>query len=140
MYESLRVLIRKVYRMENVIAFTIASVAVLCGLTAFGFYAVYGGRKASLANAKIGQVFNFEYLQPLEGEPERYLAKVIDVTALDNATIERLNRRSNYRRNDSKFQRTHHLVKCKTADGNVRQFYAERVVNCRRPLLAGLLV
>lgn len=126
--------------MENVIAVIVVSAAVLCGLMAFGFYAIYGGSKASLANAKVGQVFNFEYLQPLEGEPERYLAKVLDVTALDNATIDRLNRRSNYRRHDSNFQRTHHLVKCKTADGNVRQFYAERVVNCRRPLLAGLLV
>jgi hypothetical protein len=126
--------------MENVIAFTIVSAAMLCGLMAFGFYAIYGGSKASLSNAKVGQVFNFEYLQPLAGEPERYLAKVLDVTALDNAAIDRLNRRSNYRRSDSNFQRTNHLVTCKTVDGNVRQFYAERVVNCRRPLLAGLLV
>ena len=120
--------------------FLVLAVAILCGMIAFGFYSVYGGRSANLADAKVGQIFNFEYLQPLEGEPDRYLAKVLDVTALDSATIERLNRRSNYRRNDSNFQRTNHLVTCKTVDGNVRQFYAERVVNCRRPLLAGLLV
>lgn len=126
--------------MENVIVITTAAAIILCGLVAFGYYAVYGGFRANLSNAKVGQVFNFEYLQPLEGEPERYLAKVLDIATLDSNTIERLNRRSNYRRNDSNFQRTNHLVTCKTVDGNVRQFYAERVVNCRRPLLAGLLV
>jgi hypothetical protein len=106
-----------------------------------GVYGVYGGRKAELCDARVGQVFNFEYLQPLNGEPERYLAKVIEPpTTLDNATIERMNRRSNYRRGDPQFKRTNHLVTCKTVDGNIRQFYCERVVNCRRPLLAGWLV
>jgi hypothetical protein len=102
---------------------------------------MYGGRRANLAEAKIGQVFNFEYLQPLNGEPERYLAKVIEpVTALDESWIKIMNRRSNYRRNDPNFKRTNHLVTCKTVDGNIRQFYCERVVNCRRPLLAGLMM
>jgi hypothetical protein len=127
--------------MENVIAFTIVSVGIICGLIALGIYAMYGGRKANLAEAKIGQVFNFEYLQPLNGEPERYLAKVIEpVTALDESWIKIMNRRSNYRRNDPNFKRTNHLVTCKTVDGNIRQFYCERVVNCRRPLLAGLMM
>ena len=127
--------------MENVIAFTVVSVGIICGLIALGIYAMYGGRKANLAEAKIGQVFNFEYLQPLNGEPERYLAKVIEpVTALDESWIKIMNRRSNYRRNDPNFKRTNHLVTCKTVDGNIRQFYCERVVNCRRPLLAGLMM
>jgi hypothetical protein len=112
-----------------------------CGLGLFGFYSVYGGRKADLTNAKVGQVFNFEYLQPLNGEPERYLAKVIEpVAILDDTRINLMNRRSNYRRNDPNFKRTNHLVTCQTVDGNIRQFYAERVVNCRRPLLAGLIM
>lgn len=127
--------------MENVIAFTIVSAIVICGLIALGVYAMYGGRRANLADAKVGQVFNFEYLQPLNGEPERYLAKVIEpVATLDESWIKLMNRRSNYRRNDPSFKRTNHLVTCKTVDGNIRQFYAERVVNCRRPLFAGLVM
>jgi hypothetical protein len=127
--------------MENVVVLTIVATVVLCGMMAFGLYGIYGGFRSNMCDAKVGQVFNFEYLQPLNGDPERYLAKVIESpVTLDNATIERMNRRSNYRRNDPQFQRTNHLVTCKTVDGNIRQFYCERVVNCRRPLLAGWLV
>lgn len=139
--DSLRVLIRKVYRMENIVAFTIVAVAILCGMIAFGFYSVYGGRSANLADAKVGQVFNFEYLQPLNGEPERYLAKVIEpVSAVDDTWIKAKNRRSSYRRNDPNFKRTNHFVTCQTVDGKIRQFYCERAVNCRRPLLGGLVM
>lgn len=127
--------------MENLLAITFIAVVVVCGLVMLSIYAVYGGRKASLAEAKIGQVFNFEYLQPLNGEPERYLAKVIEpVATLDDSWIRIMNRRSNYRRNDPNFKRTNHLVTCKTIDGNIRQFYAERVINCRRPLLAAWMM
>lgn len=127
--------------MENVFAFGVVLCCVVGGLMAFGYYAVYGGRKADLAKAKIGQVFNFEYLQPLNGEPERYLAKVIEpVATLDESWIKLMDRRSNYRRNDPNFKRTNHLVTCKTADGKIRNFYCERVINCRRPLFAGLVM
>jgi hypothetical protein len=127
--------------MDNMVTFSVVCCGVLMALVAFAYYAVYGGRKADLANAKVGQVFNFEYLQPLNGEPERYLAKVIEpVATLDQTWINLMNRRSNYRRNDPNFKRTNHLVTCKTVDGNIRQFYCERVVNCRRPLLAGFIV
>lgn len=127
--------------MENVVVFTIVATAILCGVVAFGYYSVYGGRKANLVDAKVGQVFNFEYLQPLNGEPERYLAKVIEpVATLDESWIKLMDRRSNYRRNDPNFKRTNHLVTCKTADGKIRNFYCERVINCRRPLFAGLVM
>ena len=114
-------------------------VAAVC-LVAFGAYVCFGGRKANLADAEVGQVFNFEYLQPLHGDSERHLAKVIEKTVLSDRAIEALNRRSGYRKNDKDFKRTRNLVTCETANGEVRNFYAERVVNCRKPLLASLVM
>ena len=114
-------------------------VAAIC-LVAFGAYVCFGGRKASLVDAVVGQVYNFEYLQPLHGENERHLAKVIEKTVLSDRAIEALNRRSGYRKNDKDFKRTRNLVTCETANGEVRNFYAERVVNCRKPLLARLVM
>ena len=127
--------------MENVFTFAAVCFGIVCGLMALAYYAVYGGRKANLADAKVGQVFNFEYLQPLNGEPERYLAKVIEpVSTVDDSWIKIMNRRSNYRRNDPNFKRTNHLVTCKTVDGKIRNFYCERAINCRRPLFAGFVM
>jgi len=114
--------------------------AVSCVVIAgFLAYAIYGGRETSLANAVEGQVFNFTYEQPLHGDPERFLAKVIGKQTLTADQIAKLNRRSRYRANDPNFVRTNHLVTCRTFDGKVRNFYAERVTNCRKPLLAGTL-
>lgn len=127
--------------MNNVSIIACFFAIVGLGLMMFSMYAIYGGRPANLADAQIGEVFNFVYKQPLHGTPERFLAKVIEpVYTLDERQIARLNRRSSYRRNDSKFQRTSHLVTCQTVDGNIRQFYAERVENCKKPLLAGLVM
>ena len=113
--------------------------AVVCAISAFVFYSVYGGSKASLANAQEGQVFNFVYQQPLHGTHERFLAKVIGKQTLTADQIARLNRKSRYRASDPEFIRTANLVTCRTADGKVRNFYAERVSNCRKPLLAKVL-
>jgi len=113
--------------------------AVVCAISAFVFYSVYGGSKASLANAVEGQVFNFVYQQPLHGTHERFLAKVIGKQTLTADQIARLNRKSRYRASDPEFIRTANLVTCRTADGKVRNFYAERVSNCRKPLLAKVL-
>lgn len=114
------------------------SVVFGIGLIAFALYNIYSGVHGSLAHARVGEVYNFEYEQPLRGTHERYLAKVVEpVYTLDDNAIRRLNRRSAYRRNDPVFQRTHHLVTCQTADGEIRQFYAERAKNVRRPLLGG---
>ena len=113
-------------------------VACTLGLIgAFIAYGIYGGAHGSLSTAKAGEFYNFEYLQPNAGDPERYLAKVLSVYVLDDKAVNRLNTRSTYRRNDSNFQRSNHLVTCQTADGKIRNFYAERTVNCRKPLLAG---
>ena len=120
--------------------FVVGGFAVVAAVVAgFLTYAVYGGSKGSLSTAKVGDVYNFVYEQPAKGDPERYLAKVLDVYTLDSASIRRLNARSAYRRNDPQFVRTNHLVTCKMPNGSVRNFYAERTKNCRKPLLAGAL-
>jgi hypothetical protein len=113
--------------------------AVVCAVVGFVFYSVYGGSKASLANAQDGQVYNFVYNQPLHGTHERFLAKVIGKQTLTADQIAKLNRRSRYRAGDPEFIRTANLVTCQTPDGKIRNFYAERVSNCRKPLLAKVL-
>ena len=127
--------------MENVMMIAgILSVGALV-LVMFGVSAVYGGRRAELCDAKIGEVYNFEYMQPLNGDPKRVLARVLESpVCFDDKAISRMNARSTYRRNDPKFERTHHLVTCQTVDGNIRQFYCERVKNCRKPLLGWAVV
>ena len=67
------------------------------------------------------------------------MVKVVDVCTLNENQISRLNATSNYRRYDSNFKRTNHLVTGESPDGTIRNFYAERVVNCRRPLFGGAL-
>ena len=116
-----------------------AFAAAVAVFTMFMMYSIYGGVHDSLRNAKVGNVYNFMYEQPVSGERERYLANVIDVTTLSEDSIRNLNRRSNYRRFDPIFVRTPHLVTCQTPDGKIRNFYAERTSNCRRPLLAKAL-
>jgi hypothetical protein len=125
----------------NDFVFVVGGFAIVAAVIAsFLMYAIYGGTRASLTNASIGEVFNFEYEQPLHGEHKRFLARVVEpVYTLSDSCIKNLNRTSRYRRNDPIFQRTKNLVVCETPDGKIRQFYAERVKNCRKPLLAGVL-
>jgi hypothetical protein len=125
--------------MNDVILFGGIFAGVIAALLAFGVFHIYRGVNDSLSNAKVGTVYNFEYLQPVTGSPERYMAKVLDVNVMPEGYISILNRRSRYRRNDPTFQRTKHLVTAQTFDGKIRNFYAERTVNVRRPLLGGLL-
>lgn len=105
--------------------------AVAC-VIAFALYHVYHGIHGNLTNARIGDVFNFEYLQPHKGDPERFLVKVVDIITLSDNHVKRLNATSNYRKHDSNFHRTNHLITGQSPDGSIRNFYAERVVNCRR--------
>lgn len=125
--------------MNNVFLAGAVISAVLACVVAFSFYAVYGGVSSALSNASEGQVYNFVYEQPLHGTHERFLAKVIGKQTLTADQISKLNRRSRYRANDPNFIRTANLITCRTPDGKVRNFYAERVRNCRKPLLAGIL-
>jgi hypothetical protein len=125
--------------MNDVVSYGVFAFGVVCAVVCFVLFHVYSGVNASFSSAKIGDVYNFEYLQPHKGDPERYMIKVVDVCTLDDRQISRLNATSNYRRYDSNFQRTNHLVTGESPDGTIRNFYAERVVNCRRPLLGGAL-
>lgn len=115
---------------------TITLIGVGAGIVfALGFilYNALRGVRGSLANARVGEVYNFEYEQPYHGDPERVLAKVVEpVYTLDEFQIRRLNARSRYRANDPNFKRTKHLVTCEMADGSIRNFYAERTKNVRR--------
>ena len=99
-------------------------------LVLFALYNVYSGVHGCLSSARVGEVYNFDYLQPLTGENERFLVKVLDVATLSDDQISRLNARSNHRRSDNNFQRTRHLITGQSPDGSVRNFYAERVTNC----------
>ena len=95
---------------------------------------------ASLCEAKIGQVYDFEYLQPLNGDSKRVLARVLDKPyKFSDSELRQMNRRSSYRRDDKDFKRTNHLVTCQTHDGEIRQFYCERVKNCRKPLFGSIV-
>ena len=87
--------------MEDLIL--IVGIGVVAAITMFAIAlnSVYGGFKASLCEAKPGQVFNFEYMQPLNGDSKRVLAKVLEpVEYRSDAKLEGMNRSSNYRKND----------------------------------------
>jgi hypothetical protein len=119
---------------------------LVCGaivIAIVGFFAImaaFVGSPATLCEAKIGEVYNFEYLQPLKGQKKRYLARVIEEPVrFSDQALERMNKASSYRVNDPEFKRTNHVVTCESHDGEIRQFYCERAVNCRKPLLGGFL-
>jgi hypothetical protein len=125
--------------MNDVLVFA-GCFAVVCGLIGlFTLYNVYRGVNDNLATAHTGMVYNFRYLQPLTGDYERYLAKVLDIRKLDKAQISRLNLTSNYRIYDKDFQRSPTLVTCQMSNGDYRQFYAERSDMCKRSAVGGLL-
>ena len=111
----------------------------LLAVLAFAAFHTYRGVQDSLTNAQVGKVYNFEYEQPLTGEPERFLAKVISVQKFTQDQINRMNRAYRYRRNDNNFVRTSNLVTAQTPDGKIRNFYAERTRKAVRPPLGRLL-
>jgi len=122
---------------EVMIALGVGAVVFCIAATLFS---MVRGVHGSLATARPGEIYSFEYEQPLHGDPKRFLAKVVEpVYTLDDNTIRRLNVRSNYRSNDPQFKRTRHLVTCEMPNGEVRQFYAERTKNVRRTMFVGSL-
>lgn len=124
--------------MNDFTMFAVFAGGVVAGLIGFSLFHIYRGLRDNLSNAKIGSVYNFEYIQPVTGVPERFMAKVLEVHRFSDDWIARLNRTSRYRRNDPDFQRSRHLVTAQTPDGKIRNFYAERTRNVRRPLLGGV--
>jgi hypothetical protein len=128
-----------VLRMNDLIVLGVCFAIVMSLMVAFFFYNVYKGIYANLADSDIGAVYNFRYFQPLTGDYERYLAKVVGVRTLTQAEISRLNWSSDYRAGDKEFKRSPTLVTCLMGNGDFRQFYAERSDMCRRSHLAGLL-
>lgn len=125
--------------MNDFVLFASCFAIVLACILAFTFYNIYWGVHDSLTNATVGSVYNFRYFQPLTGDYERYLAKVVNVRTLDNWEIGRLNITSDYRLHDKDFQRTPTLVTCEMSNGDYRQFYAERSDMCKRTAVGNLL-
>lgn len=111
-------------------------VGVVCSYLVYMFTS---GSHDTLSEAKVGHIYHFNYQQPLNGEKQRYMAKVLDIHRLSEDSIRRLNKQSQYRKNDVQFHRTTHLVTAQTPDGKIRNFYAERTSNVRRPLLGKVL-
>ena len=125
--------------MNDMILFASVFAGVAGLLIGLSVFHIYRGVKASLTTAQIGAIYNFEYVQPVTGEPERFMARVLEVHRFSDQYLTRLNAKSRYRRNDPEFQRSKHLVTAQTPDGKIRNFYAERTRNVRRPLLGGVM-
>lgn len=125
--------------MNDAFVFGICFACAIAALAVFFLYNTYRGVHDSLANASCGTVYNFRYLQPLTGDYERYLAKVVGVRHLDNWELGRLNFTSDYRASDKSFQRSPTLVTCEMSNGDYRQFYAERSDMCKRTAVGNML-
>lgn len=124
---------------DDLVLFAVLGCVSVVAIAAYVYFHIYRGLHDSLANARIGDVYNFSYVQPLTGDYNRYLAKVVDVYKFDDYWLKRLNRTSSYRRYDDMFERSKTLVTCLMKDGTFRQFYGERCDMVRRPLFGGLL-
>lgn len=96
-------------------------------------------RNVNFTNAKSGRVYNFDYIQPVTGGRERFLAQVVDNEAWDENQIRKLNFRSDYRVYDTNFKREGNLVTCVMPNGDYRRFWSGRVENCRFVPAGGLL-
>lgn len=125
--------------MNDVFVFGVCSLLAVAMIGCFILYNIYRGVHDNLANATCGTVYNFRYFQPLTGDYERYLAKVVNIRKLDTWELGRLNFTSDYRAGDKNFKRTPTLITCEMSNGDYRQFYAERSDMCKRSTVGGLL-
>jgi hypothetical protein len=125
--------------MNDAVLFGSIFAGVTALLVAFAWFHVYRGVRDSLSNARVGQVYNFKYLQPVTDTPERFMARVVNVQTFSEGYLSLLNSKSRYRRNDPEFQRSKNLITAQTFDGKIRNFYAERTIDVRRPLLGGVV-
>lgn len=125
--------------MNDAIVFATCFAVALCVIACGILYSTYRGVNDSLANAATGSVYNFRYFQPVSGDYQRYLAKVINVRKFTNEELSRLNWHSDYRSGDKEFKRSPTLVTCEMSNGDIRQFYAERSDMCKRTVVGNLL-
>ena len=125
--------------MNDTFVFGVCFACAVAAIGIFLLYNIYRGVNDSLTNAATGTVYNFRYFQPLTGDYERYLAKVVGIRKLTDIEIARLNWSSDYRMYDKSFSRSNTLVTCLMGNGDYRQFYAERSDMCRRSAVGELL-
>lgn len=117
--------------------FIMVGVGLVAGIVFF-LYNLRVGFNANLTKAQKGEMYRFKYLQPLEGKAERYMVKILDNRVMSTEQINRLNTKS-YRRNDPLFIRTGHLVTGQCSDGTIRNFYAERTIDCKKTIIPNVL-
>ena len=118
--------------------FIMVGVGLVAGI-GFFLYNLRVGFNANLAEAREGELYRFKYLQPLEGKAERYMVKIIGSRVMTTEQINRLNIKSKYRRNDPLFIRTGHLITGQCSDGTIRNFYAERTIECKKTIIPNVL-
>lgn len=120
---------------DVVALFCFVSALCLCSVALFSFL----NMRVNFTNAKLNNVYNFDYVQPVTGERQRFLAKVIRNERWTLEDIMKLNFRSNYREYDSTFERAGNLITCIMPNGEYRKFWSNRVVNCKKVLGGGYL-
>lgn len=125
--------------MNDFVILTSLFVIVCAIIATFFLHNIYRGVHANLASATCGDVYNFRYMQPVTGDYDRYLAKVLNVRKLSEKEIARLNFTSEYRAYDKDFYRSPTLVTCEMPNGDIRNFYAERSDMCKRTAVGNLL-
>lgn len=115
---------------------------VALGLVASGLFMVLYSvmnMRSDFNYAQPNRVYNFDYVQPVTGGRERFLAKVISNHKWTSDQIRALNFRSDYRISDKDFKREGNLVTCVMPNGEYRRFWSGRVENCTPVPVGGLL-